>query len=177
MELKIKEHVSTFVKETIGGETKKAGQTLLKAGQNSIQKLSNKYDALCEKGGKRCASVLSNLSGRKLSPQLTEKVAKNVLKVLPIALLFLAMAPMLSITSLVLAGAVSTAAVLLDPKVLPVAGKVKILEGAALGIALQTTLTILRSLVTLSPFTAVGALVVGGAATGLALYASRALKA
>lgn len=177
MELKIKEQVTTFVQDTICGETKKACQTMLKTGKNSIAKLDHKYDAWCEKGAKKCASILNNLCGRKLNMEMTEKVAKTALKVLPIALIFLALTPTLSITSLVLVAAVSTAAILMDPKVLPLAGKVKILEGATLGIALQTTLTVLRALVTLSPITAVGALVVGGAAMGLALYASRAVKA
>lgn len=155
---------------------KEQAQNIFKKGKSSAEKLYNKYEGWCEKSGKKVGGAISRLSGHSISPQLAEKVAIGALKVLPIALTFLALTPMLSLTSLVLVGAVSTVAVLLDPKILPPKGKVKVLEGAALGIALQTTLTVLRSLVTLSPITAIGALVVGGAATAIALYASKAIK-
>lgn len=177
MELKIKENFNSFINESICGETKKACNTVLKAGKDSLAKVNQKYEGWCEKSAIKCAAAINRLCGRKLNLEMTEKVAKTALKVLPIALIFLAMTPLLSFTSLVLVGAVSTAAVLLDPKVLPLVGKVKILQGAALGIALQTTLSVLRALVTLSPITAVGALLVGGAAARLAIYASKAINA
>jgi hypothetical protein len=144
---------------------------------NIVKNLQSKYLSLCEKGGKACGQAIGYLSGHAISSRYAQKIATEVLKVLPIALAFFLMTPTLSLTSLVLTAAVCSTALLLDRKHLSVSGKVKVLEGAALGLALQTGFTILCSVVALSLVSAVGAGIIGTGGIVGALYASRNVKA
>lgn len=167
MGLKVHNQGTNVICDVVVSQAKKAGHLLCAGGRT----LCVKYAELCDKGSKKIGAPFAGINR-----QTAEKVAAGALKVLPIALCFFLLTPTLSLTSLVLAAAVSSTAVLLDPKHLSYSGKVKVVEGAALGIAMQTTLSIIRALVTISPIGALSNLIVGSAAVSFTLYASRAIK-
>lgn len=156
-----------FIHEALYEQFKKAGQFLSETGHTAYLK----YSERCEKFGRQYGSLVG---GRWISKERSEYLVAQSLKVLPIALGFLAFTPTLSMTSLAMAAAVSVAAV--NIQTLSRESKVKVLEGASLAIALETLLSVGYCLLHFSPISAVGTLLIGSLAGAVALHSAHRSK-